>query len=63
MDNLFQILQEREKGMMNEVENIVRKKSSVLSLQQERLENELKKLTITCTFTGKIYCFLYYQEQ
>ena len=39
--------------MMNEVETIVRKKSSVLSLQQERLENELKKLNITCTFTGE----------
>jgi len=49
---LFQILQDREKSMMNEVENIMRKKSNVLSLQQERLENELKKLSITCTFTG-----------
>ncbi|XP_031557997.1 E3 ubiquitin-protein ligase TRIM71-like isoform X4 [Actinia tenebrosa] len=51
---ILKILQEREKGMMNEVETIVRKKSSVLSLQQERLENELKKLNITCTFTEQV---------
>ncbi|XP_032222742.2 tripartite motif-containing protein 2 isoform X4 [Nematostella vectensis] len=51
---ILKILQDREKSMMNEVESVVRQKSNVLSMQQERLENELKRLSITCTFTEQV---------
>lgn len=51
---ILKALQDREKGMMAEVENMVQKKSKVLGLQQERLENELKRLTTTCNFTDEV---------
>ena len=50
---ILKALQDREKGMMAEVESMVQRKSKVLGLQQERLENELKRLTTTCNFTGE----------
>ncbi|XP_068743648.1 E3 ubiquitin-protein ligase TRIM71-like isoform X2 [Montipora capricornis] len=51
---ILKALQDREKGMMSEVENMVQRKSKVLGLQQERLENELKRLTATCNFTEEV---------
>ena len=50
---ILKALQDREKAMMTEVEGMVQRKSKVLGLQQERLENELKRLTTTCNFTGE----------
>lgn len=52
---ILKALQDRERGMMAEVENMVHKKSKVLGLQQERLENELKRLSTTCNFTGELF--------
>jgi len=51
---ILKALQDREKGMMAEVESMVQRKSKVLGLQQERLENELKRLTTTCNFTEEV---------
>ncbi|KAJ7389850.1 hypothetical protein OS493_028819 [Desmophyllum pertusum] len=51
---ILKALQDREKGMMAEVETMVQRKSKVLGLQQERLENELKRLTTTCNFTEEV---------
>ena len=51
---ILKALQDREKRMMVEVESMVQRKSKVLGMQQERLENELKRLTTTCNFTGKL---------
>lgn len=51
---ILKALQDREKAMMAEVESMVQRKSKVLGMQQERLENELKRLTTTCNFTGKL---------
>lgn len=51
---ILKALQDREKSMMAEVECMVQRKSKVLGLQQERLENELKRLTTTCNFTGEL---------
>lgn len=51
---ILKALQDREKSMMAEVESMVQRKSKVLGLQQERLENELKRLTTTCNFTGEL---------
>ena len=53
---IIKCLQEREKVMFVEVENSVARKSKVLNNQQERLESELQKLQLTCTFTGKGVC-------
>ena len=50
---ILKALQDREKSMMAEVESMVQRKSKVLGLQHERLENELKRLTTTCNFTGE----------
>lgn len=55
---ILKALQDREKSMMAEVESMVQRKSKVLGLQQERLENELKRLTTTCNFTGEFNFFL-----
>ena len=52
---ILKALQEREKVMFAEVENSVARKSKVLNNQQERLETELQKLQLTCTFTGQCY--------
>ena len=49
---IFKALQDREKNMMLEVERIVERKSKVLSIQQGRLESEMKTLTATFNFTG-----------
>ncbi|XP_020601510.1 E3 ubiquitin-protein ligase TRIM71-like isoform X1 [Orbicella faveolata] len=51
---ILKALQDREKAMMAEVESTVQRKSKVLGLQQERLENELKRLTTTCNFTEEV---------
>ncbi|XP_027048420.1 E3 ubiquitin-protein ligase TRIM71-like isoform X1 [Pocillopora damicornis] len=51
---ILKALQDREKGMMAEVETMVQRKSKVLGIQQERLENELKRLTTTCNFTEEV---------
>lgn len=55
---ILKALQDREKAMMAEVESTVQRKSKVLGLQQERLENELKRLTTTCNFTGELKALL-----
>ncbi|XP_067023334.1 tripartite motif-containing protein 2-like isoform X3 [Acropora muricata] len=51
---ILKALQDRERGMMAEVESMVHRKSKVLGLQQERLENELKQLSTTCNFTEEV---------
>ena len=51
---IVKCLQDREKVMFAEVEGSVARKSKVLNNQQERLEAELQKLQLTCTFTGKV---------
>jgi hypothetical protein len=47
-------LRQREKELLGEMDRIYNKKRQVLSLQKEKLEQDLSKLKIATEFTNKV---------